>query len=222
MTTSNPAAILFDLDGTLIDTAPDFQRAVNTQRQRHSLKNMDLSQIRQHVSEGARALIKLSFAIDEAHADFETLRQELLTLYLDQIAVESRLFEGFEKVLGAMEANGMPWGIVTNKPRLYSEALLAQLGLDSRSATLICPDDVSHTKPHPEPLFMAAKHLQKSATDIWYVGDHGRDIEAGRRAGMKTFAAAYGYIPAGESVTDWQADHIINDPRDLLAMLSFT
>lgn len=221
MTLPTPAAILFDLDGTLIDTAPDFYRAVNLQRQRHQLNVMALDQVRQVVSEGSKALIRVSFGVDELHHEFDELRQELLKDYLDHIAVESKMFNGFKTVLAKFEDHALPWGIVTNKPRLYSEALLHQLALNPPPATLVCPDDVTHTKPHPEPLLLAARELDRQASDIWYVGDHGRDIEAGRRAGMATLAAAYGYIPDGESVNDWQADHVIDNPLDLLDLLNF-
>jgi len=220
MPLSTPAALLFDLDGTLIDTAADFHRAVNRQRERHRLQPLEITTVRQNVSEGSKALIRVSFAIKDDHHDFDRLRQELLTDYLANIAVDSQLFSGFEHVLSVMEASSLPWGIVTNKPRLYAEALLEQLGLITRSAALVCPDDVSRTKPHPEPLLKAADQLQQPAQQIWYVGDHARDIEAGRSAGMRTIAAAYGYIPAGESVEDWRADHVIDSPSDLLTMLS--
>ena len=219
MTTSTPEAILFDLDGTLIDTAPDFFRTLNIQRALYGLDSIAFKSVRKTVSDGARALIRLSFDITEDHPDFELLRQEMLTIYLDQLAVDSRLFEGFDDVLEAMEARGIRWGIVTNKPRIYSERLLEQLGLSKRTATLICPEDVKKTKPHPEPLFKAADLMETMIDDIWYVGDHGRDIEAGKRAGMKTIAAAYGYAPSAETVASWQADHIINSPAELLGLI---
>lgn len=219
MTTSTPDVILFDLDGTLIDTAPDFFRTLNIQRALYGLDSIAFKSVRKTVSDGARALIRLSFDITEDHPDFELLRQEMLTIYLDQLAVDSRLFEGFDDVLETMEARGIRWGIVTNKPRIYSERLLEQLGLSKRIATLICPDDVRKTKPHPEPLFKAADLMETMIDDIWYVGDHGRDIEAGKRAGMKTVAAAYGYVTSAETVASWQADHIINSPTDLLSLI---
>lgn len=221
MTGSTPSAVLFDLDGTLIDTAPDFFRVLNIQRERHNLKPLSFATVRQTVSDGARALIRLSFSITEEHAEFETLRQELLDLYLDQIAVDSRLFEGFEDVLGALESNDILWGIVTNKPRLYSEPLLAQLGLSDRMATLICPDDVKKTKPHPEPLFKAADQMEVTIDHVWYVGDHVRDIDAGRRAGITTIAAAYGYVSSSDNISNWRADHVINSPVELLNLISF-
>ncbi len=216
---ASTTAILFDLDGTLIDTAPDFHRVLNLQRKRHGLPDLEYSAVRRTVSDGARALIRLSFGIAPDDLGFNELRQELLDLYLEDIAVESKLFDGFEKVLNALEEAKIPWGIVTNKPRLYSEALLSQMNLEQRLGILVCPDDVSLTKPHPEPLLKAADHLQRESSKCWYVGDHQRDIEAGRRARMTTVAAAYGYVPGQEDVRDWQADYIVDKPQDLIPLI---
>ncbi len=215
---NQPRGILFDLDGTLIDTAPDFHRVLNSHRSRHGLGELPFPQVRQAVSEGARALVKLGFEIQEEHPEFEPLRQEFLQLYLDNICVDSCLFPGFSTLLNELDNKGIVWGIVTNKPRLYSEALLAALNL-SGIAVLVCPDDVSKTKPDPEPLFKAASQLNLPASSFWYIGDHYRDILAGRNAGMTTIAAAYGYIPQDDAVENWEADYIIQAPQDLASLL---
>ena len=217
--TPPPKGVLFDLDGTLIDTAPDFHRVLNGHRASHGLGPLEYALVRQAVSEGARALVKLGFEITEDNPRFEPLRQEFLQRYLADICIDSCLFAGFEPILSALELQGLPWGIVTNKPRLYSEALLKALNLLDRTGVLICPDDVTRTKPDPEPMFKAARSFNLAPEDIWYVGDHRRDIEAGRNAGMPTVAAAYGYVPADDQVEMWQADYIIQQPQDLQHLL---
>ncbi len=217
-----PAAVLFDLDGTLIDTAPDFVRVLNELRLKHDRPALDFNVIRPAVSAGARAMVQVGFpeySLDSA--EFATLRQEFLDNYGLGLAQESRLFEGMERLLVALEARTIPWGIVTNKPRIYSEALLAGLQLDKRCQVLVCPDDVSQTKPHPEPMYLACKTLNVSPEHTVYVGDHIRDIQAGNNAGMATIAVGFGYIPAGENITDWQANYCINTVADLIQHFGF-
>lgn len=212
-------AVLFDLDGTLIDTAPDFADIVNQLRARYGRSPLTFAVIRQTVSNGARALVTLALEMPPEHHDFEARRQELLALYENNLAIKTCLFDGFEPVLSWLESHGIPWGIVTNKPRRYAEPLLAALQLDSRCATLVCPDDVSRSKPDPEPLFLALHRLGCTVENSIYVGDHRRDIEAGKNAGMMTIAAHYGYLGADESTADWLADYAIEEPRQLLPLL---
>ncbi|MBU6955008.1 HAD family hydrolase [Hahella sp. HN01] len=214
-----PEAVFFDLDGTLIDTAPDFFRVMNMQRSQRGMPDMAYEAVRKTVSDGARAMVKLSFAMEETDADFEPLRQELLDLYLRHIAVDSRLFAGFETLLTLMEGQGIHWGVITNKPRLYSEALLEALGLSSRMAALVCPDDVSRTKPDPEPMLLASRLADCDPQKCWYVGDHIRDIQAGANAGMLTIAAAYGYLDEPEAALAWNADHVAHSVEDVAALL---
>ncbi len=212
-------AVLFDLDGTLVDTAPDFIIAVNKQREIHGLPPLHEMLIRNTVSEGARALVSLSFSGKEDEEEFLAKHRELLALYMTHIADNSRLFPEMDKLLDWLEQNQIPWGIVTNKPRRFSEPLLEGLNLTTRCQALVCPDDVVNKKPDPEPLFLACSILQVSPENTIYVGDHDRDIEAGRRAGMKTIAASYGYIPHTESVNDWNADYNTSDCREILLAL---
>ncbi|WP_416394657.1 HAD family hydrolase [Allohahella sp. A8] len=214
-----PAAVLFDLDGCLIDTAPDFHRVVNLQRERYQLAPLDYSQVRPVVSSGARALIGLSFGIDDSHDSYAEKRQELLDLYLEYIRVDSQLFEGLEAVIECIESRDIKWGIVTNKPRIYAEALLKAMSLDQHCGVLVCPDDVSRTKPDPEPLFLACQLLGVEPAACWYLGDHVRDIQAGNAAGMFTIATAYGYVDAGEDPSAWNADLCIHAPDELLGYL---
>ncbi len=214
-----PEAVFFDLDGTLADTAPDFVRCLNLQRQLHDLPPLPAEQIRAVVSNGARALVQLGFDLAPEAPDFQERHSELLDLYRDNLAVETRLFPGMVDVLAWLEARTIPWGVVTNKPRSFTLPLMEGLGLLERCGSVVCPDDVSQRKPHPESLFMACKEVGAPAAGSVYVGDHLRDIEAGRAAGMRTVAARYGYIADPEEIPSWQADHIIDHAGELIRWL---
>ncbi len=214
------AAVLFDLDGTLIDTAPDFAAVLNRMREQRELPALPYALIREQVSQGARAVVSLGFSgLSLESTEFESLRQEFLREYSQNLAVESRLFPGLDTLLLALEAQNIPWGIVTNKPSVYTLPLLEQLGLHQRCQVAICPDMVSRTKPDPEPMYKACDVLQVAAERCVYVGDHVRDIEAGRAAGMATVAVSWGYILPGEDAADWQADHLAHDALTLSALL---
>lgn len=219
MLTYTPEAVLFDLDGTLLDTAPDFIRVVNQQRLLHNLDALAPHLIRETVSNGARALIKLAFDLDVGDDDFVNRHTELLALYEESIAEETVFFPGIDLFLKQLEENSIPWGIVTNKPSRFTLPLLERLKLNNRCSVTICPDDVTHSKPHPEPLFLACNKLNCSPERSLYVGDHERDIEAGRSAGMITIAARYGYIDTPERVDDWNADLIIDHGNELTEWL---
>ena len=213
-----PAAVLFDLDGTLVDTAPDFVRVLNQLRLKHGREALPYAAIRPAVSAGARAMVHVGFPeYNLESAEFQQLRQEFLDHYELGLAEESCLFDGMEQLLQALERHQVPWGIVTNKPRLYSELLLKGLNLSQRCAVLVCPDDVNQTKPHPEPMFLACQQLAVAPENTVYVGDHIRDIQAGNNAGMTTIAVGFGYIVAGEDIGDWQADHCANTVSELTA-----
>lgn len=212
-------AVLFDLDGTLLDTAPDFIVVVNTLRQRHGKPPLDHQTIRDTVSNGARALVTLAFQLREGDEQFDTIRQQLLDLYEGHLAVHTRLFPGLDKLLDWLDQQQLPWGVVTNKPRRYAEPILQQLALAERCSVLVCPDDVRRTKPDPEPLLLACKKLRCFAENAIYLGDHRRDIEAGINAGMKTLAARYGYIDAGDAVEQWRADYIVDNAVDIQPLL---
>lgn len=221
MTLHAPQAVLFDLDGTLIDTAPDFAGVLNRQLVAHGRQPLPYEAVRSVVSQGARAVVALGFA-DRFPLDsdeFEAIRQEFLASYLQHLADETRLFPGMDDLLTRLESRGTPWGIVTNKPSLYTTPLLKALRLDNRCKVAICPDMVTHTKPHPEPMLKAATALGVRPEACIYVGDHRRDIEAGRNAGMPTVAAAWGYILEGETALDWQADHTVDTVFELSRLL---
>ncbi len=211
-------AVLFDLDGTLVDTAPDFVVVLNAQLQAHGKKPIAEQRIRDTVSNGARALTKLAFGGEPGQPHFERMRQELLDRYENEVGKAALFFEGMNAALQVAERHSLPWGIVTNKPRLYTDLLLNRMNLSERCVVSVCPDEVSISKPHPEGLFLAANTLQCAPEHCLYVGDHERDIEAGRAAGMRTVAARYGYIGDKDSVSAWQADHIIDHPADWLPL----
>ena len=206
----NGPAILFDLDGTLIDTAPDFIKVLNAQREHHGFAPLPDQLIRDTVSDGARPLTRLAFGGEPGEAPFEAYRHELLARYEAEVGGASVFFDGMDEALTELEQRSIPWGIVTNKPRLYTDLLLDRMALGQRCKVSICPDDVTISKPHPEGLFLACKALQCSHQASWYIGDHERDISAGRAAGMRTIAARYGYILDVSQVGAWQADFIID------------
>ena len=206
-------AVLFDLDGTLIDTAPDFVRIVNQLRLQHELEPFPYATIRQQVSNGARALVTLAFGGEDSNPRFADHLEELLSRYEQELAVESCLFQSLDNALESLEAKGIPWGIVTNKPSRYTIPLLAGLNLSQRCAVAICPDQVTHRKPHPEPILTACNNIGVNPTATIYVGDHARDIEAGKRAENYTVAAGWGYLNAGEQAEDWQAHLTLPTPQ---------
>ncbi|WP_171254470.1 HAD family hydrolase [Acinetobacter pragensis] len=211
-------AVLFDLDGTLIDTAADFIRILQDMCRDKGCEIVAADLIRTQVSEGARAMVKLVYPeLDVEDPVFLAHRQRFLDLYGADIAVDTDLFDGMYALLEELESHQIPWGIVTNKPRWLSESLLQALNLTDRCAVLVCPEDVSKTKPDPEPMYLAADKIQTDAKDCIYVGDHPRDIDAGRNAQMYTILAAYGYLPLQykDDLTAWRADCIVNTVADL-------
>jgi len=211
--------VLFDLDGTLIDTADDFVMCLNELRTEAGLSPLPDAEIRKVVSDGARAMIKLCFDLSEHDEGLDELRHKFLDLYLNNIARKSRLFDGLEDTVNWCNDNQIPWGIVTNKGRKYSEALINALKLDKTIGTLVCPDDVTNTKPHPEPLLKACAEINLEPEQCVYVGDHARDIESGKRANMPTIAAAYGYIHSEEEAKAWQADWYVETSQALNTLL---
>lgn len=213
------AAVLFDLDGTLIDTGEDFVIALNQVLANAGRPALPSDTIRNTVSDGARALTQLAFGGNEGEAEFEQYKQQLLDLYLAEIGKHSVLFPGLDQLLQKLEARNIPWGLVTNKPELYAVPLLANMQLDKRCSVLICPDHVSVSKPDPEGLLLACKKLNVNAKDCIYVGDHKRDIDAGRAAGMITIAAGFGFIKADDNFLDWQADYNAEQSQDLAAIV---
>ncbi|MDP1708003.1 MAG: phosphoglycolate phosphatase [Gammaproteobacteria bacterium] len=208
--------VLFDLDGTLADTAPDLAFALNAVLQEQDRALLPFDTIRPIVSHGATALIRLGFEIEPGTAAFESLRLRLLDIYRNHLARHTRLFPGIEELLGAIEQRGMNWGIVTNKPAWLTDPLLEQIGLSARAACVVSGDTVAERKPHPAPMLHACHLAGSDAHQCLYVGDAARDIEAGRRAGMKTLVALFGYIGEDEQPDSWGADGMIAHPAELL------
>ncbi|MFT7186617.1 MAG: 2-phosphoglycolate phosphatase [Pseudohongiellaceae bacterium] len=215
---TSPEAILFDLDGTLVDTSADFVLVLNSLREKYNFPALPAQLIRDTVSNGARALTKLAFGEETGPIEFEAKRLELLELYAEIVGDQAQLFDGMNEVLCHFEALNIPWGIVTNKPRRFTNILLEKLSLSARSAITLCPDDVVKAKPDPESLFLACTRLQCKPQNTVYVGDHERDIIAGKAAAMKTVAARYGYILDKKKVSCWQADYEIDHPSELISL----
>lgn len=209
-----PRAILFDLDGTLADTAPDLAAAVNRLLAARGLEPTPYERLRPFASAGARGLIGAAFDLQPEDSGYEELRVAFLENYESRLAEESRLFAGIPELLRALEQADIGWGVVTNKAARFTEPLIPQIGLQ-HAGCVISGDTASHPKPHPAPLLEAAHRLGLAAADCWYVGDDLRDIQAGRAAGMATVAAAWGYCGALEPST-WEADAIVQTPAELL------
>lgn len=212
-------ALLFDLDGTLLDTAPDFITAINAQLKRHGHNPLIGDVVRTSVTHGSIGIIENVYNIKQDHPEFELLKEEFLELYLSKISEKTGLFDGLRQVLDSCEERNIPWGIVTNKPLRYTTPLMADLGLDKQSATTICPDHVANPKPDPEALILACSQIKIAPSDCIYIGDHIRDIQAGKSAGMRTIAAGWGYIEEFENITQWQADWVVEKSTDLNSLL---
>jgi len=212
-------AVLFDLDGTLIDSAPDLAAAANALREARGLAPMPYEALRPMVGAGARGMVGAAFGVAPGHDEFEPLREEFLQRYQQGLLDRTVVFGDVEPLLAALEARGLPWGIVTNKASRFTEPVVCGLGLHRRAAVVISGDTTPHAKPHPEPLLEAARRLGLPAAECVYVGDDLRDMQAGRAAGMATLAAAWGYLGQGEAIEDWGADAILQSPRQLLNWL---
>ena len=208
-------AVMFDLDGTLLDTAPDFVVVVNQLLAEQQRPSLAADTIRAGVSNGSKALIKIAFSIDETNTQFEPLRQRLLELYLAHIAVYTIPFPGINELLDKLADNNIAWGIATNKPATYTLPLMAALDIQPAPASVICPDHVARSKPDPESLFLASKQLGCAPDEIIYIGDHKRDIDCGKGAGSITIAAAYGYIDEGDDPASWNADYCVHHANEI-------
>ena len=214
---NNVNCVLFDLDGTLVDTAPDLAYALNRTLINHGRQALPFETIRPSVSLGGVAMVKLGFNLDETDPGFTPLRNEFLAIYRDNLSRHSRLFPGMEQVLVRLEEMNVSWGIVTNKPGWLTNPLMQALQLDTRTACIVSGDTLEQRKPHPAPLLHACELLQSAPEETVYVGDARRDIEAGASAGMATLVAAYGYIEVSENPADWGADGLVDSPEEILS-----
>lgn len=209
-------AVLFDLDGTLLDTAPDLANALNHTLQQNGRAPLPYETIRRVVSHGGRALVELGFGPEAEVAEFEQLRQQLLDYYQKNICRHTQLFPGMPELLEVFEQRHIAWGIVTNKPGWLTRPLLREIGLLDKTGCVVSGDTLTERKPHPAPLIHASTLLGKAPQACLYVGDAERDIEAGRNAGMKTLVALFGYLLENDHPDAWGADALIQTPAEIL------
>jgi len=211
--------VLFDLDGTLADTAPDLAAAANRQRSERGLPPLPLAELRPLASHGARGLVGRALGLAPGDEAYEAARLEFLGFYEQALCVQTRLFDGMDETLERIEAEGRRWGVVTNKARRFTEPLMELLALHHRAACIVSGDTTPHTKPHPAPIEHALQGCSVASSRAVYVGDDLRDIQAGRAAGVATVVAAYGYLGAHADFALWGGDHVIASPMQLLPLL---
>ncbi len=215
-----PQAIFFDLDGTLIDSAPDLGAAADKLRTDRGLVSIAYERYRPMAGAGARGMLQIAFEMKPDHADYEAYREEFYVNYERNLTERTFAFNGVSELLAAIKVKGLPWGIVTNKSKRFTNPLVAQMPLLHGAVAVISGDTTPHTKPHPEPVLAAARIAGIDPKQCWYVGDDKRDIESGRAAGMITIAANWGYL--GEhAVHSWGADAVVDQPSQLLDLLGW-
>lgn len=213
---SNKRVVLFDLDGTLVDTAPDLGFALNAMRCQRGLDPLAYADLRAQASHGARGLIRIGFGLKPEDPGFEALRQEFLEIYAGVLTARSNLFPGMDAVLATLQARGLRWGVVTNKPACFTEPLLKHLGLHERAACVVSGDTCTQPKPHPAPLLHACLHTGAEPGACLYIGDAARDVEAAQAAGMPAVVALWGYLGTDDRPEAWGADALIASPSAIL------
>lgn len=212
--------VLFDLDGTFADTAPDLHYAIDRVMLSQGLAPLSLEQIRPAVSHGSQAMLKVAFGMQPEDPGYDELRMRFLDTYLANIAKQTRLFDGMERLLNEFDNLGVSWGIVTNKPAWLTDPLMEGLGLSRRAACIVSGDTTEHAKPHPEPILHACRLVGVEPRHSIYVGDAQRDIEAGNRAGTLTLVALFGYLSEDDSPDNWQATGSVAHPMEILDWLT--
>ena len=212
-------AILFDLDGTLADTARDLGHALNRQRIARGLSALPIALIRTEASAGARGLLGLGFSIKPGDSGYDAMRAEFLDFYADHLCRETSLFPGIAELLDQLDDRELPWGIVTNKPARFTIPLMQELGLSQRAACIVSGGDTTHSKPHPEPLLTASNAMAIAPDECIYLGDDIRDVQASLAAGMEPVIARYGYLGSVSPPESWGARYLIDQPQELLSYL---
>ena len=212
-------AVLFDMDGTLLDSAPDFIAVCQALQQAHQLPTLNEEAVRQVVSGGAGAMVSAAFALPAEGELFERLRSDFLERYLSQCAVHSRLYDGIGALLDDLDAAKLPWGVATNKHLRFAAPIMQRLKLAERAKALLCPDHVARSKPAPDMLLAACQQLKVAPEHCLFVGDDQRDIQAGQAAGCKTVAVTYGYIHPDDNPKHWGADHLVESPAQLRQLI---
>jgi 2-phosphoglycolate phosphatase len=213
-------AVLFDLDGTFADTAPDLAAALNHARSMRNLPPLPVEVLRPQASHGSRGLLRIGLGIEPEHPGYDMLRDVFLDYYAKNICVNTQLFADTAELIVGLEHRGIKWGIVTNKPHRFTLPLMQALGYADRAACLISGDTFAHAKPHPEPLLKACQLIGVSAAECFYVGDDLRDMQAANSAGMRGIIANYGYVSHNSSVENWKAHGSINKPTELLDLIT--
>lgn len=209
-------SVLFDLDGTLLDTAPDMTNALNLLLAEEDKAPLSQEFCRDYVSHGSIAMVTLGFGDQQDNTEFERRRQRFLDLYEKNLCVDTKLFEGMDETLNFLEEHNIPWGVVTNKPAFLTDPLMEQLKLSQRACSVVSGDTIKERKPDPAPLYLAANECGCLVTECLYVGDAERDIEAGNRANMCTLLASYGYIDETQTPVEWGANGIVEHPEEIL------
>lgn len=213
-------AVLFDLDGTLIDSAPDLGAAADKMRTDRGLSSFPLEHYRHMAGAGARGMLGIAFDMTPEHPEFMAYREEFFVNYENAMTERTRIFDGVVDMIDALVKRGLPWGVVTNKSSRFTDPLTSAMPLFATARAIVSGDTTPHAKPHPEPLFEAARRLQVAPEHCVYVGDDERDIVAGHAAAMKTVAATYGYLGTQSDIASWQAHAQIHAPQHLLDLLS--
>lgn len=208
-------AVFFDLDGTLLDSAPDFFTAMHQLTDEYQLPRISENAIRETVSDGARALTTLAFGLSVNEPGFQERNQRLLDIYFEQMGQHCVLFPGMEKLLYNIKNASLFWGVITNKPARYTDPILEKLALPVHPNLVICPDHVKNAKPDPEAMILACNKVGCLPSEAIYIGDHKRDVDCGRAAGSPTIAVSFGYIHKNDDINTWQADHIAHNSHDI-------
>ncbi|MGJ7491778.1 phosphoglycolate phosphatase [Variovorax sp. ZT4R33] len=219
MAASSVAAVLFDLDGTLVDSAPELGAAADKMRLDRGLPSLPLASYRPMAGAGARGMLGIAFGITPEAPEFATMREEFFRNYEARMLLNTHVFDGVPALIERLQAQGLAWGIVTNKAKRFTEPLVRSIAAFAGAGAVVSGDTTPFSKPHPEPLLEAARRLDVDPAHCIYVGDDERDIVAGRAAGMRTVAASYGYMGAQADAALWQADGAIESPTDLLQWL---